>query len=48
MSCSALPDSAFQKKNAEQAIFEHFGVMSLASLGLEDRDKRAIAAGRVA
>ena len=45
VSCSALPDSAFQKKNAEQAIFEHFGVMSLASLGLEDRDKRAIAAG---
>lgn len=45
VSCSALPDSAFQKKNAEQAIFEHFGVMSLTSLGLEDRDKRAIAAG---
>ncbi len=45
VSCTALPESAFQKKNAERAIFEHFRVQTLASLGLEDKDRRAVAAG---
>lgn len=42
---SVLPEKAFQKRNAERALLEHFHVQSLSSLGLDERDKRFIAAG---
>ena len=42
---SVLPEKNFQKKNAERAILDHFHVQSLSSLGLDERDKRFIAAG---
>ncbi|MBQ7868068.1 MAG: DNA mismatch repair protein MutS [Clostridia bacterium] len=45
ISCSALPESCYQKKNAEQAVIRHFKVHSLSSLGLDVHDKRFIAAG---
>lgn len=45
VSRSSVPDSAFQKRNAHKCIFDHFKVMSLASLGLEENDKRAISVG---
>ncbi len=44
-SCSVLPESAYQKKNAEQAVIHHFKVPTLSSLGLDNRDRRFIAAG---
>ncbi len=45
ISCSQLPDSAFQKKNAVHAILDHFQVGSLGALGLDEREKRYQAAG---
>lgn len=45
VSCSALPESDFQKKNVLHAVLEHFKVQSLSALGLDERDKRFIAAG---
>jgi len=45
LSCSQLPESAFQSKNAKQAVLKQFQVQSLSSLGLDERDKRFIAAG---
>ena len=45
VSCTVLPDSDFQKKNAQRALLEHFGVPSLTSLGLDERDRRYLAAG---
>lgn len=45
VSSTALPDSAFQRRNTHKCIFEHYKVMTLSSLGLEDNDKRAIAVG---
>lgn len=42
---SVLPEKNFQKKKAERAILDHFHVQSLSSLGLDERDKRFIAAG---
>ncbi len=45
ISCSQLPDSAFQSKNAKQYVQKQFQVQSLSSLGLDERDKRFIAAG---
>lgn len=45
ISCSELPESACQKKNAREAILSHFQAPSLAALGLDERDKRFLAAG---
>ena len=45
VSCTVLPDSDFQKKNAQRALLEHFGVPSLTALGLDERDRRYLAAG---
>lgn len=45
LSCTELPESSYQKKNAEQALIRHFKVHSLSSLGLDARDKRFLAAG---
>lgn len=45
ISCTVLPDSDFQKKNAQRALLEHFGVPSLTALGLDERDRRYLAAG---
>ena len=45
MSCSELPESCLQKKAASQAVMKQFQVPSLSALGLDDRDKRFIAAG---
>ena len=45
ISCTVLPDSDFQKKNAQRALLEHFGVSSLTALGLDERDRRYLAAG---
>ena len=45
VSCSELPEGCFQKRTAQQAIFNHFKVASLSSLGLDERDKRYLAAG---
>lgn len=45
ISCSQLPESAFQTKNAKQAVMKQFQVQTLSSLGLDDRDKRFVAAG---
>ncbi|MBE5801225.1 MAG: DNA mismatch repair protein MutS [Clostridiales bacterium] len=45
LSRSALPESAFSKRAAESELFSHFGVQNLSSLGMEAKDKRAIAAG---
>ena len=45
ISCSVLPESDFQKKNVQKALLEHFRVPSLMALGLDERDKRYIAAG---
>ena len=42
---SQLAASAFERKNAEEQLLSHFKVASLTALGLEPRDKRAIAAG---
>ena len=46
ISCTVLPDSDFQKKNAQRALLEHFKVPSLTALGLDERDRRYLAAGR--
>jgi len=40
-----MPLSAFERKNAEAQLLSHFAVASTSALGLEPRDKRAIAAG---
>lgn len=40
-----LPLSAFERKNADVQLLSHFDVASTSALGLEPRDKRAIAAG---
>ncbi|NLI21122.1 MAG: DNA mismatch repair protein MutS [Clostridiales bacterium] len=40
-----LPQSAFERKNAEAALRMHFSAGSVAALGFEPRDKRIIAAG---
>ncbi|MDD3336549.1 MAG: DNA mismatch repair protein MutS [Eubacteriales bacterium] len=45
LSVTTLPDGAFQKKNAENELLAHFKVQNLSALGLEDKDKRVIAAG---
>ena len=45
ISCSQLDERAFQKKNAVQAILNHFQVGSLGALGLDEREKRYLAAG---
>ena len=45
ISTSVLSDADFQKRNAQRAILEHFHVQNLSALGLDDRDKRFIAAG---
>ena len=45
VSCSQLPDGAFQTRNAKQAVLKQFQVQNLSSLGLDERDKRFIAAG---
>jgi len=45
ISCSQLPESAFQLRNAKQAVMKQFQVQTLSSLGLDERDKRFIAAG---
>ena len=42
---SAIPSVAFDKKNAEKEIKDHFGVAFTAALGFEDRDIRINAAG---
>ena len=42
---SQLPASVFERKNAEQQLFAHFHVANLTALGLEERDRRAVAAG---
>lgn len=45
ISTSVLSDADFQKRNAQRAILEHFHVQNLSALGLDDRDRRFIAAG---
>ncbi len=40
-----LPASAFERKNAEAQLLSHFHAASVSALGLEPRDRRAIAAG---
>jgi len=40
-----LPAAALERKKAENVLCEHFAVASTAALGLEARDKRAVAAG---
>ncbi|MBE5777728.1 MAG: DNA mismatch repair protein MutS [Clostridiales bacterium] len=45
VSTTTLPDSAFTKKGAEAELFDHFRVMNLSALGMEEKDRRAIAAG---
>ena len=45
LSMTTLPEGAFQKRGAESELFDHFKVSSLSSLGLEEKDRRAIAAG---
>ncbi len=45
VSRSQMPESTFQKRAAETELYTHFGVQNLASLGMEGKDKRAIAAG---
>ena len=40
-----LAASAFERKHAEQQLWEHFQVATTTALGLETRDKRVIAAG---
>jgi len=45
VSRTQMKESAFQKRAAESELFSHFGVQNLSSLGMESKDKRAIAAG---
>ena len=45
LSCSQLPESAFATKAAKQVVMKQFQVQTLSSLGLDERDKRFIAAG---
>jgi len=45
LSCTQLSESAYQSRNARQAVLKQFKVPTLSSLGLDDRDKRFIAAG---
>lgn len=45
VSRTELSESCFQKKNALKAVLEHFKVQSLSALGLDERDKRFLAAG---
>ena len=45
LSCTQLSESAFQAKNAKQAVLKQFKVPTLSTLGLDERDKRFIAAG---
>ncbi len=45
VSISRLPDSAFVKKNAADTLLSHFQVGSLSALGLDEKDRRVIAAG---
>ncbi len=42
---SVLPSSAFARAAAEEQLLSHFKAGSLTAVGLEARDKRAIAAG---
>ena len=42
---STQPQSWFQKKNAEEALFEHFRLTQLTSLGLDERKEAVCAAG---
>ena len=45
VSCTQLPESAYAARSAKQAVLNHFHIHSLSSLGLDERDKRFIAAG---
>ena len=45
ISRTQMPESAFQKRAADSELYGHFGVQNLSSLGMEQKDKRAIAAG---
>ncbi len=45
VSRTQMQEGAFQKRAAEAELFSHFGVQNLSSLGMEAKDKRAIAAG---
>ncbi|MEG2605119.1 MAG: DNA mismatch repair protein MutS, partial [Clostridia bacterium] len=38
-------EAVFQKRAAERSLFAHFKVQSLNALGLEEKDRRALAAG---
>lgn len=40
-----LPQSAFLRKSAKELLLAHFKVGALEAIGLEDQDKRVIAAG---
>ncbi len=45
ISATTLAEGAFSKRGAEGELFSHFGVATLSALGMEDKDRRAIAAG---
>ena len=45
VSVSVLPDSDLERKNVREAVLEQFHAPSLLSLGLEEKDRRWIAAG---
>lgn len=45
ISRTQMRESAFQKRAAESELFSHFNVQNLSSLGMEQKDKRVIAAG---
>jgi len=45
ISCWELAESTCQKKNAREALLSHFQAPSLSALGLDERDKRFLAAG---
>ena len=45
LSVSALPSTAFTLSQASRTIKEHFHVLTLTSLGLEEKDVRATATG---
>ena len=44
-SISQLPDSAFARKGAQERVLGHFRAGSPVALGLDDRDRRLVAAG---
>lgn len=45
VSVTELEETTFSKRAAQRAILEHFHVPTLSALGLEERDRRFIAAG---